>query len=420
MDPRYQDEHVLNLWSTTTRHQHWLTIGRTVVDVQARVLGTIPRDAAERILNDGPGVDEHWPRVRSENILDLEQVTRHDVAAFLQWWRSKLGDDARWVHFGLTSSDLVDTAAGLRFVGIRDRIWQATEDLLEALGVLVRRHGRTPVLGHTHGQPAEPTSLGIRADGWFRMVSRCVGRLWMFWNGLEVAKLSGPVGTYAHNGPDLEQWVASQLGLRPAGPGHTQVVARDALAAWATATAQLVGAIGKLAVDFRLMAHRGEVSEGWPDGRVGSSAMPHKVNPVTAEKIGGMVRLAHGYASMLQPVDLWDERDISHSSVERVAVPDLLHTLLHALNSAVDLLTHAQWDTGRMRRNLADAGKLPYTAWYALEAARDGLGPEAARAEAVKWATMRDDGQLTLAPGPHHLLRHHPVFRSGNPNPPRD
>lgn len=415
MIPRYQHPEVARLWSDEEQYKQWLLIERTVVHVQGEN-GTIPPGAAERIVDSGPS-PEDIDGGAVANIRSRELETQHDVAAFLQWWRSNLRDEARFTHLGLTSSDLVDTALGLRFAELETHYWHAFDRLQGRLHDLMTIHAQTPVLGYTHGQPAEPTTLGIHVQQWYGMLNRASARLSNAWGQMRLAKLSGPVGTYAHNTTGTEIAVALLLGLQPHGPGASQVIPRDRMAHWASCAAGLVQVLAKVGTDFRLMAARGEVVEGWPEGRVGSSAMPHKKNPVTAEKLSGLARLAAGYAAMLQPVDLWDERDISHSSVERVAVPDLLHVLFHALEAASGLM-HSAWNEQAMAENLKRAGVLPYTAWYARQSMAQGFSPDEARRHANIWAEHFDpqaEPPFTEPPAPLDMVRNHPLVSSLTP-----
>lgn len=414
MDTRYAHPTVSALWSPVGTYRIWLEIEQAIASAQAKH-GVIPQGAADAI--------NHWhelPGARlvgtdAATIARYELETRHDVAAFLMWFRKEIREDAaRWVHFGLTSSDVVDTALGLRFHRLHDPVGAAVDDLWKLIEQLGRTHANTPTLAYTHGQPAEPTSLGARIWQWQSMLGRSGARLQDVMIEMELCKVSGPVGTYAHNPPDVERTAAERLGLEPAGLGCSQVIPRDRLAAWASAAAGVVAVCAKIAVDCRLAAHRGELVEVKQDGQVGSSAMPHKSNPITAEKISGLARLAAGYASMLQPVDLWDERDISHSSVERVAVPDLFHVLLHALASTRRMLAVAHWDTERMAGRLEGAGRLPYTAWRTLGMVRHGLASrEQAERGALEWASHPE--HLPATPSPAELLANLPWIRLDRP-----
>lgn len=377
---RYQDLVVNRVWSTPHQYKLWLDVERAVAWAQYDK-GIIPREAAAAIAAlPSPG------RISIDRIHEIEQSTQHDVAAFLQWAREEIGDPhAKWLHYGLTSSDVVDTALGIRFRELHSHVVSTVDGLLVAVDDIARQHQHTPCLGRTHGQPAEQISLGARASVWRHMLNRTRNKVATSSQTLQMAKIGGPVGDYRRFPAEMESTVAGRLGLTVAGPGHSQVVSRDMLADWANATSGLIQAMGKVAIDFRLMASHGEVSERWPGGRIGSSSMPHKRNPVTAEKISGMGRLALGYALALQPVDLWEERDISHSCVERVAIPDLLHLVLHCARSCTEMLFGAEWNTDQMLRNLDQAGKSVASADYYNRQIREGQTAEEARAATLSW-----------------------------------
>jgi adenylosuccinate lyase len=255
------------------------------------------------------------------------------VQVMREWWGEP---HARWIHYGVTSSDLVDTAQGLRFKALVPTLEASGRELINSLNRWV--DSRIPVLGRTHGQPAEPTTLGIRATHWEALVSPAILRLLQDTKAMRIAKTSGPVGTYAHNPPDVEMAVAKALGLLPQGIGASQVVPRGNLGRWANSAAEMMQACAKIAMDMRLMDLLDEGWEPQAQGQVGSSSMAHKNNPVRAEQITGLARVGVGYAGMLQPLDLWLERDISHSSVERIAVPDLWHLVLHVIDQTTALL----------------------------------------------------------------------------------
>jgi adenylosuccinate lyase len=412
MDTRYTDPYIADLWSRPEQYAHWAGIESQVAQAQAD-LDIIPEQAASGIVAGlGRMADQLLdPRLSPSLLRQLEAAeadTRHDVAAFLVCARQFCPSDAApWLHYGLTSSDLVDTAQAVRLKKVDTYVVSLACALVELLDTGVKTHRQTPMLGRTHGQPAEPTTLGLRFHQWSGGILRAVGR-WSIASPA-IGKLSGPVGTYNHNPPDLERLVASRLGIGVLPGDCTQVVPRDLLADWASAAAALVAACGKIALDFRLMAARGEVLEQFTPLQVGSSSMPHKRNPITAEKICGLVRLAQGYAAMLQPVDLWEDRDLSHSCVERVAVPDLLHTVCHALAATTVLVSNGRWATGQMDRALKIADRQPYSAWKVLQMVQDGGSrPEVDRL-AAEWAAQYPAPGQIDTPDPVAMLWRNPV-----------
>lgn len=350
MDPRYQHPQVAALWSPAWTYDAWWRIEREIIEAQ-REHSLINRDESYALVSPTqPVFDERTVA----DIHEVEARTRHDVAAFVDYMREWYGDPHdRWIHFGVTSSDLVDTAQGLRFKALYPTLAPAVDQLMSVLSVWVTKDN--VVLGRTHGQPAEPTSLGIRARHWTELVAAAANNLLRDTRAVRVAKVSGPVGTFAHNPPEVEGAVAKQLGLRPQALGASQIVPRTPLAQWANSAAELVHACAKVAMDIRLMNLLGEVYEPKVDGQVGSSSMAHKNNPIRAEQITGLQRVALGYANMLQPVDLWFERDISHSSVERIAVPDLWHIVLHVIEQTVAMLAFSELDIAGNGRSFIQA-----------------------------------------------------------------
>lgn len=406
MDPRYEIAIVSETFRPRNRYALWLEVGHAVVKAQAK-LGMVPQDAADHIVGvlhpDDLG-SSHVSRIEK-----WERKTDHDVAAFLSWWESACGPGhGRWVGYGLTSSDLVETALGLQFKNLEYTFESFSGELERWLKSTAKIHTDTPLLGRTHGQPAEPTTLGLRLRQWQGMIHRSRLALSLAWNEMKVCKISGPVGTFSLNPLEVEHAVSNELGLYAVGHTSTQVVPRDRMARWASAAAQTVAVCAKIGVDFRLMASRGEVQEHWPQERIGSSAMPHKRNPVKAERLAGLSRLAAGYAAMLQPVDLWEERDISHSSVERVAIPDLMHVLFFALDQAHGLLSKARWDEEVMANGLLATDRLPYTSRIAMGHVGGGASRSSARQAAMEWA----DGAID-PPRPtwFEMVRNHPNMK---------
>jgi adenylosuccinate lyase len=326
-------------------------------------------------------------RLDVDGIHDLERMTKHDVVAFLDWVRLVVEQPGRWLHYGLTSSDLVDTAQGMRFREMHEVVISELSNLLSELTRWCADD--TPLIGRTHGQPAELLTMQARAWGWMNELANPASRLSQSTRRMAIAKLSGPVGTYAHNPPAIEVAVAKDLNIRPHGPGATQIASRAPLAAWASAAAQVVGACAKIAQDVRLMTLLGEVMVPMRDGQVGSSSMAHKQNPIQAEQVAGLYRMASGYAAMLQPVDVWLERDISHSSVERVAVPDLWHVTLHAIKQTTSVLAELVFDVHEIGEQITDTPEVDIArrTWQTLHSYPD-LSIDQAREAAIRGKTL--------------------------------
>lgn len=378
MDPRYQHPQVTELWSPAWTYDAWWRIETETLRAQRR--SWLDGQNAEmagsaKLLTWLEGC--HVQGEAAGEIQAIERRTHHDVAAFLEWLRlGSPGDSGRWIHYGLTSSDLVDTAQALRFRALEGTLHSAMSELYESLAWYI--DVQTPVLGRTHGQPAEPMPLMARATHWWELIWYAHADLRLATERMQRMKLSGPVGQFAHNTPEVEAAVAAALKLEPQGAGSSQIVPRVHLSHWADAAARLAAACAKVAMDVRLMLLLGEVKEKRPEGQVGSSSMAHKTNPIRAEQITGMQRLAAGYASMLRPLDLWLERDISNSSVERVAVPDLWHTTFHVIHQTTRLLRSL--DFGQLPLDaLAKAKHLPFVHTATLEGIQDGLTVEQAR-----------------------------------------
>lgn len=359
MDPRYQHPVVTALWSPEWTYDAWWRIEKAVARAQIEALaGEPPTEQFNQMQALIGDTQPDFTTGAAGEIREIEGRTRHDVAAFLEFVRGFYGEPhARWIHYGLTSSDLVDTAQGMRFKEM-ERMLRVYLEGLER-GIDEWRGSRQVVVGRTHGQPAEPITMGMRAESWGRMLNEAGEELLQATGSMQLAKTSGPVGSFAHNGPWIELKVAIELGLVGFGQGATQIIPRTYLARWASAASQVVQVCAKIAMDLRLMLVLNEGRESnRPRGQVGSSSMAHKTNPVGLEQITGLARLAAGYANMLQPLDIWLERDISHSSVERVAVPDLWHVLLHVLAQTGYLLSRFETGYRADLRLASDLGKL--------------------------------------------------------------
>lgn len=342
MDTRYSHPQVAALWSTEWTYDTWLRIERITLaaQIEYKVIPEANCNEAAQLMRTEPEVA---PEHAVEDIARIERRTKHDVAAFLEWVRSHYPPEVgRWLHFGLTSSDVVDTAQGIRFRAMHPTALGALGNLMSALSE--KTLDDTALIGRTHGQPAELITMRTRAYGWLSLLATGAADLSRDTSRVGVCKMSGTVGTYAHNPPEIEQQVARTFKLRPHGPGATQIATRASLAAWAASANNVVQACAKIAHDIRLMGLLGETAPVLADGQVGSSAMAHKVNPIQAEQIAGMARLASGYAMMLADLGTWLERDISMSSVERIAVPDLWHVTLHTIVQTTKLIQGMKLD----------------------------------------------------------------------------
>lgn len=326
MIDRYSTEPMRRVWSDEARWERWRDV--ELAALRARGVGEGAYAAAALAAHP-----------TAQEVARAEAETRHDLVAWLQAWTAPMASLARpEVHFGLTSSDVVDTALGMAVREASHLVTQAAVSFVQALAEHATAHQRTLRAGRTHGRPAEVSSWGLLCDDVAVAAHRATFRHRTASRAASVAKISGPVGTYAELGRGVEAKVAVALGLKPAGVA-TQVVARDRVAEWATSMVQLLLVVERFATQVRLGARDGELEEGRGERQVGSSAMPQKRNPVTAESLCGLARLGRGLLGpILESVALWDERDISHSSVERTALPDLAATTEFALLRAADLV----------------------------------------------------------------------------------
>jgi adenylosuccinate lyase len=290
-----------------------------------------------------------------ERIAEIEQTTDHDVIAFVSQVAESVGPEGRYLHLGLTSSDVVDTGLALQLRAAGDRLLGDCDRLIAVLVTRARAEADTVMMGRTHSVHAEPTTMGLKIAGWAFEVDRGRARLAVTVDEIGTGKISGPVGTYSHLGPDIEAEVLADLGLH-ADPVSTQIVQRDRHAALLAAIAILGGTLERIATEVRNLQHTeiGEVQEPFKTGQKGSSAMPHKRNPIVAERMAGLARLLRGYAhTALEDQPLWHERDISHSSAERVILPDATILLDYMLVKMTNLLEGLTIRSERMRENIA-------------------------------------------------------------------
>ncbi|MBI3456806.1 MAG: adenylosuccinate lyase [Candidatus Rokubacteria bacterium] len=381
MISRYTRPEMNTVWSDEARYARWLAVELAVCEAYAR-RGIIPVEAAARIRSRA--------RVDARRIAEIEARVRHDVIAFLTNLEEAIGEDSRFVHLGLTSSDVVDTALALQLVEAADRLLTGLDRLRDVLRSLALRHRDTVMVGRTHGVHAEPTTFGLKVAGWYAEAGRNRERLVRAREVVRAGKISGAVGNFAHVAPEIEAEVCGALGLMPA-PVSTQIVQRDRHAEF-VATCAIVGAsLEKIATEIRGLQRTEilELEEPFIEGQKGSSAMPHKRNPVSCEQVTGLARVLRAHAgAALEDVALWHERDISHSSVERIILPDSTILLDYMLAQMVRILEGLVVDADRMRENLERSYGLIYSQRVLLALTDAGLGRQEAY-EVVQRDAMR-------------------------------
>ncbi|MHB8451291.1 MAG: adenylosuccinate lyase [Mycobacteriales bacterium] len=383
MIDRYTLPEMGRVWSEAHKYELWCRVETLVLEAHATA-GRVPASAV--------GPVRAAPAPTPEEVAEIEAVTQHDVIAFLSAWadRTVPREAAAFVHFGMTSSDLLDTALAVQLVEATDLLLGRASGLVAALRDLGLAHRRTLRVGRTHGVHAEPDVFGHRvADLAFGM-ARCRDRLARAREAVAVCKISGAVGTYSNIDPSVEEEVAAALGLAPA-PVASQVVLRDGIAEWVSALAGLATLCEAVALEVRhgQRTEVRELAEPFGAGQKGSSAMPHKKNPVMSERICGLARVVRAQVvPVLEGVALWHERDISHSSVERIALPDAATGTDYLLHLTARLVTGLVVDADRMRANLELTGGLIYTSAVLLDLVEAGLGREDAYA-LVQGAALR-------------------------------
>jgi adenylosuccinate lyase len=371
---RYTNPEMGAIWSDRRRYETWLEVELAATDAMAET-GLVPPEAA-RELRANAAFD-------ISRIEAIEQVTQHDVIAFTTAVAEQVGPAARWLHFGLTSSDVVDTAQAIQMREACDLIVKDIAGLMEAVRQRAEEHRRTPMIGRTHGVHAEPMTLGLKLALWYAELQRNLDRVLRARDVVAVGKISGAVGTFAHLDPDIEERVCARLGLQPA-PVSSQVIQRDRHAELLTTLAITAASLEKFALEIRGLQKTeiGEIEEPFAKGQKGSSAMPHKRNPIGCEQITGLARLLRGNATAaLENVALWHERDISHSSVERVILPDSFIALDHMLRRFTRIVRGMVVYPERMRENLGRSRGVVFSGSVLLELARRGISRE----QAYEW-----------------------------------
>ncbi len=374
MIPRYTPAAMGRLWSDQRKYDTWLRVETAAARAMA-AHGLVPPDAARDIVERGA--------VDAARVDEIERTTQHDVIAFTTAVAEHVGPSARWLHFGMTSSDVIDTALALQMREACDLLLADLDGLMDVVRTRAAEHRRTAMIGRTHGVHAEPMTFGLKLALWHAELARDRQRLVRGREAVSVGKLSGAVGTYAHLDPAIEQAVCDELDLTPE-PVASQVVQRDRHAELLGSLAITGASLEKFAVEVRGLQKTeiGEVAEPFAAGQKGSSAMPHKRNPIGCEQITGLARLLRANAmAALENVALWHERDISHSSVERVIVPDSFCALDHMVRRFTRIMHGLVVNADRMRDNLGLSRGVVFSGSILLALAGHGTSRE----EAYLW-----------------------------------
>ena len=395
---RYTRPQMGELWSEEARLGRWLDVELGLVDVLAE-RGDVPLAAARRL--------RERARVDVARMQEIEDEVKHDVIAFVSAVTETVGDDGRFLHLGVTSSDVVDTALALQLRDAADLLVADLDGLRGAVRAQALRHRHTVMMGRTHGIHAEPITFGLKCASWYAELGRDRRRLATAREEIAYGKLSGAVGTFANIAPDVEAAVCARLGLRPE-PIATQVVPRDRHAAFFGCLAIVAGSCERIALEIRHLQRTevGEVAEPFGRGQKGSSAMPHKRNPVLSENVSGLARLVRGYAlAALENIALWHERDISHSSVERVIAPDATIVMDFMLARLAAVVEGLEVRADVMRANVERLGGAIFSEQVLLALVRRGVS----RDEAYRWvqrhALVGENVQARLAADPD-IRRH--------------
>jgi adenylosuccinate lyase len=394
---RYARPEVAALWSDEARYRRWRDVELAALEgmVKAKI-------APAEALADCRARAGDFTADDSARIDEIERTTKHDVIAFLTFLEQRIGPSARWLHFGMTSSDVLDTAFALVLRDCAGKLLEGLDRVRVAISKRAHEHKNTLMMGRSHGIHAEPTTFGLKLALWYDELGRAKTRLEAARATISVGKVSGAVGTFAHLPPSVEAHTCAVLGLAPA-PASSQIIQRDRHAEYFSALALLGSSIEKFAVEVRHLQRTEvrEAEESFTPGQKGSSAMPHKRNPIISENLSGLARLLRGYAlSALENVALWHERDISHSSVERVIGPDATTLCDFMLHRFAGLIENLKVYPDRMQQNLSLLGGVVNSQRILLELARKGFDRQAAyvivQRNAMKWYEKNQDFESAL------------------------
>ena len=371
MIERYTRPEMAKIWDIEHRTQKWLEVELAVCDGLAEY-GYIPREAAQTI--------RERARFDLQRMAELEKETRHDVMAFVRNVEENVGAEGRYVHYGITSYDVVDTALALLLRDSCDQLIARSQRLAQVIARLAREHKHTPMIGRTHGIHAEPITFGFKLAGWYDEMRRNLQRLEFAREMVSVGKVSGAVGIHANIDPRVEEYVCARLGLKPA-PASTQIVSRDVHATYLSTLSILAASLERFATELRNLQRTEilEVQEYFAPGQTGSSAMPHKRNPWNCETVSGLARVVRGYLiPALENIATWHERDLSNSSVERIILPDASILVDWMLWKLTDILEHLAVFPENMKRNLQKFGGLVFSEHVMLALVSKGLSREQA------------------------------------------
>jgi adenylosuccinate lyase len=371
MIPRYTRAEMGKIWTDQRKFETWLEIELLVCEALSE-LGEIPAEAV-REIKEKASFDSH-------SVDEIEKVTKHDVLAFLTNVGESIGPLSRYLHYGLTSSDILDTSLALLLKEASDLILQDLHRLLKVLKEKALKYKETLMIGRSHGVHAEPITFGLKMALWYDETKRNLLRMERAKEAVGVGKISGAVGTFAHIHPFVEEFVCERLGLKPA-PISTQIVQRDHHAEFFTTLAILASSIEKFSVELRHLQRTEvlEAEEFFSKGQKGSSAMPHKRNPISSENLSGLARLVRSYSiAALENIPLWHERDISHSSVERVIAPDATILIDYMINRLTSIIENLIVYPENMKANLEKMGGLIYSEAVLLLLTKKGLSREEA------------------------------------------
>lgn len=387
MIERYSRPEMNAIWSEENKYKAWLEVEILAAEAWAE-LGEIPKDDVALIRKNA--------KINTERILEIEEDTKHDVVAFTRAVAETLGEESKWVHYGLTSTDVVDTALSLNLRQANEILLGNLKEFIEILKNKAIEHKDTVMMGRTHGVHAEPTTFGLKMALWYEEMNRNLQRFEKAMDELAYGKISGAVGTYANIPPFIEEYVCEKLNLKPA-PISTQTLQRDRHAEYMATIALIGTSMEKFATEIRGLqkSEVREVEESFSKGQKGSSAMPHKRNPIGSENITGLARVLRGYmVSAYEDVALWHERDISHSSVERIILPDATILLNYMLNRFGNIVKNLTVYPDNMLKNMEQTYGLIYSQRVLLTLIDKGMKREEAYDSVQKrameaWETQR-------------------------------